>query len=140
MLVMMNASGPEIERSTCVSAAKLTIASQPAAASATATGSSIAPCTNRISVSTSWRFSRHRQLDERPRQVPCERGAPDLVVDDPELIALAGEAQDRRREARTSDPEQPRGAHDRMAGGRLSGDRDLPGQLRPAIRRQRRHR
>ena len=34
MLVMMNASGPWIERSTWVSAAKLTIASQPAAASA----------------------------------------------------------------------------------------------------------
>ena len=50
MLVMMNASGPEIERSTCVSAAKLTIASHPSTASATATGSSIAPWTKRILV------------------------------------------------------------------------------------------
>ena len=34
----MNSAGPRIERSTCVSAAKLTIASQPAAAVATASG------------------------------------------------------------------------------------------------------
>ena len=36
MLVMMNSSGPLIDRSTCVSAAKFTIASQPLTAPATA--------------------------------------------------------------------------------------------------------
>ena len=58
MLVTMKASGPLIERSTWVSAAKFTIASQPLIASATATGSSIAPATNRISSITPSRFSR----------------------------------------------------------------------------------
>ena len=53
MLVTMNPSGSAIDRSTCVSAAKFTIASAPAIASATATGSSIAPCTKRMSDATS---------------------------------------------------------------------------------------
>ena len=44
--VRTNASGSAIERSTCVSAAKLTTASQPSIACMTTCGSSIAPCTN----------------------------------------------------------------------------------------------
>src|SRR5579875_301829 len=76
----MKDCGPAIERSTCVSAAKLTIASAPSAsAAATACGSSIPPCTKRTAPATSRRFSR------RPAQVslsstvtlsPCSRTRP----------------------------------------------------------------
>ena len=233
-LVTMNAYGPAIERSTWVSAAKLTIASAPTAiASATASGSSIAPCTNadlgrhlaqvlppagvgqlvehrhlvavlahpqRTNVepmkpaapqtssftthpplaapelrkpsrqcgSTARRArsaarcrpgaararellggrphlaaepdaatiacanSNHehcsagghvqhadrrvapRQLHQRRRQVAGEGRAADLVGDDPQLVALGGEPQDRLRKAAAAGAEQPRGAHDRM--------------------------
>src|SRR5215208_5927178 len=52
----MNSAGPRIERSTCVSAAKLTIASQPAADSATASGSQMSPWKNSCAMPS--RFAR----------------------------------------------------------------------------------
>jgi hypothetical protein len=57
MLVRMNPRGSAIDRSTCVSAAKFTIASQSPTASATAAGSSIAPSRKRMSAATSFKFS-----------------------------------------------------------------------------------
>ena len=45
----MNSAAPRIERSTCVSAAKLTTASQPSPASATASASQMSPSTSRTS-------------------------------------------------------------------------------------------
>ena len=44
--VSMNSEAPWIERSTCVSAAKLTTASQPSPAAATTVGSQMSPSTN----------------------------------------------------------------------------------------------
>src|SRR5579884_2168462 len=52
----MNSAGPRIERSTCVSAAKFTIASTPFAARATASGSAMSPWWN--SCSTPSRLAR----------------------------------------------------------------------------------
>jgi hypothetical protein len=52
----MNSAASRIERSTCVSAAKLTIASHPRAAVATTSASQMSPCTN--SCSTPSRFAR----------------------------------------------------------------------------------
>ena len=56
--VRANASWSLIDRSTCVSAAKFTTASQPRITARTTSGSSIAPWTNPIWSSTSARFSR----------------------------------------------------------------------------------
>ena len=47
--VSMNSAAPRIERSTCVSAAKLTTASQPSPAFATASASQMSPSTSRTS-------------------------------------------------------------------------------------------
>ena len=72
--------------------------------------------------------------DERLREVPGERRAPDLVVDHLELVPFRRESQDRRREARTAHTEQPRGPHDRVALGRFRRHPALAGQLRAAVR------
>ena len=76
--VWTNASGSSIERSTWDSAAKLTTASQPSIALATALGSSISPSTNRSA--------------RRPRQVLAPAGVGELVEHHDLVAGLGAQA------------------------------------------------
>ena len=78
--VWMNASGSSIERSTCDSAAKLTTASQPSIARATASRSAMSASTNSTLPGRS------------PGQVLAAPRVGELVEDDDPVVRMLGEA------------------------------------------------
>ena len=79
-------------------------------------------------------------LDERVGEVAGERRAAELVVDDAQRVALAGEAEHGRDEVPAVAAEQPGGADDRVLVGRGRRDGVLTGELGAPVRALRRRR